>query len=287
MRSLDCLIRRGGWPTLGTRRALQDGHRAACRARGRFHRDRRLAWRRAQPPVRAPRLGRSGTGADSGLFARVEVRWEEDPWSIRVLQTVRAQPRKEHGRRVGAGAIASLTGVGLLLIFMIQNRDDVTLDFLFWSFTWPLWLLTLVTALIGAVVWIGLGVMRRHRRRRARREDRRGLIGSPHTNDRQLCCLRANPPPEIRGLFQREKALRAGRATLPLSGGAPKPMCSSCDTRPVAARIIGRQVEVTITTTDPCGSPRASWRAAAGGGEHPFVRLHAGDVGPQLRGMLV
>jgi uncharacterized integral membrane protein len=77
------------------------------------------------------------------------------------------------GRRVGAGAIASLTGVGLLLVFMIQNREDVTLDFLFWSFTWPLWLLTLVTALIGAVVWIGLGVMRRHRRRKARRADRR------------------------------------------------------------------------------------------------------------------
>ena len=77
------------------------------------------------------------------------------------------------GRRVGGGAIASLTGVGLLVVFMIQNRQDVTLDFLFWSFTWPLWLLTLVTALIGAVVWIGLGVMRRHRRRKARREDRR------------------------------------------------------------------------------------------------------------------
>jgi len=77
------------------------------------------------------------------------------------------------GRRVGGGVIASLTGVGLLLVFMIQNRQDVTLDFLFWSFTWPLWLLTLVTALIGAVVWIGLGVIRRHRRRKARREDRR------------------------------------------------------------------------------------------------------------------
>ena len=77
------------------------------------------------------------------------------------------------GRRVGGGAIAALTGVGLLLVFMIQNRQDVTLDFLVWSFTWPLWLFTLVTALIGAVVWIGLGVMRRHRRRKARREDRR------------------------------------------------------------------------------------------------------------------
>ena len=75
-------------------------------------------------------------------------------------------------RRVGGGAIASLTGVGLLLVFMIQNTEDVTLDFLAWSFTWPLWLFTLLTALIGAVVWIGLGVMRRHRRRKARRDDR-------------------------------------------------------------------------------------------------------------------
>jgi uncharacterized integral membrane protein len=78
------------------------------------------------------------------------------------------------GLRLGGGAIASLTGAGLLLVFMIQNTEDVTLDFLVWSFTWPLWLFTLVTALVGAVVWIGLGVMRRHRRRKARREDRRG-----------------------------------------------------------------------------------------------------------------
>ena len=30
--------------------------------------------------------------------------------------------------------IASLTGVGLLLIFMVQNTEDVTLNFLVWSF---------------------------------------------------------------------------------------------------------------------------------------------------------
>jgi hypothetical protein len=42
------------------------------------------------------------------------------------------------GRRLGGGAIASLTGVGLLLIFMIQNTQRVRLDFLFWTFTWPL-----------------------------------------------------------------------------------------------------------------------------------------------------
>jgi uncharacterized integral membrane protein len=71
--------------------------------------------------------------------------------------------------RLGGGAIASLVGVGLLLIFMIQNTEDVTLDFLFWSFTWPIWLFTLVIALVGALVWFGLGVIRRHRRRQARR----------------------------------------------------------------------------------------------------------------------
>jgi uncharacterized integral membrane protein len=75
------------------------------------------------------------------------------------------------GLRLGGAAIVSLTGSGLLLVFMIQNTEDVTLDFLFWSFTWQLWLFTLVTALVGALVWFGFGVMRRHRRRKARRED--------------------------------------------------------------------------------------------------------------------
>ena len=77
------------------------------------------------------------------------------------------------GPGLGGGAIAALTGVGLLLVFMIQNTEDVTLDFLFWSFTWPLWLFSVVMALFGALVWFGLGVIRRHRRRKARRDDRR------------------------------------------------------------------------------------------------------------------
>ena len=78
------------------------------------------------------------------------------------------------GRRLGGGAIASLTGVGLLVIFMLQNTESVRLDFLFWSFTWPLWLLTLASAVLGAFVWFGIGVLRRHRRRKERRQDRRG-----------------------------------------------------------------------------------------------------------------
>jgi len=71
--------------------------------------------------------------------------------------------------RLSGGAIASLIGVGLLLAFMLQNTQEVRLDFLFWHFTWPLWLLTFVSALLGALVWFGWGVVRRHRRRQARR----------------------------------------------------------------------------------------------------------------------
>jgi uncharacterized integral membrane protein len=78
------------------------------------------------------------------------------------------------GRRLGAGAIASLTGVGVLLIFVIQNTQRVRLDFLFWTFTWPLWLLTVASALLGALVWFGLGLVRRHQRRVERRQGRRG-----------------------------------------------------------------------------------------------------------------
>jgi uncharacterized integral membrane protein len=76
------------------------------------------------------------------------------------------------GLQLSGGALASLTGLGLLLIFMVQNNQLVTLRFLFLSFTWPLWLFTIITALLGALVWFGLGVIRRHQRRVARREAR-------------------------------------------------------------------------------------------------------------------
>ena len=80
---------------------------------------------------------------------------------------------KQAGRRVSVGAIASLTGLAVLLIFVIQNRGDIRFHFLSVSFTWPLWVYTIVVAVFGALVWFGLGVMRRHRRRKERRENRR------------------------------------------------------------------------------------------------------------------
>ena len=76
-------------------------------------------------------------------------------------------------RRLGGGTIALAIGLAFLATFIIQNRQDVKLDFLWWSFTWPLWIYAIVCALFGALVWFGVGVMRRRRRRKGRRENRR------------------------------------------------------------------------------------------------------------------
>jgi uncharacterized integral membrane protein len=86
-----------------------------------------------------------------------------------------AGPKTQAGnrKRLGGGAIASLSGAGVLVIFIAQNTEQITLHFLVFNFTWPLWLLTIVTAMFGALLWFGLGVMRRHRRRRERRMERR------------------------------------------------------------------------------------------------------------------
>jgi uncharacterized integral membrane protein len=80
---------------------------------------------------------------------------------------------QRQGIRLGGGAIASLGGLAALVVFMVQNTNDVTVKFLFWEFTWHVWVLILVSAAIGALVWFGMGVLRRHRRRKERREDRR------------------------------------------------------------------------------------------------------------------
>jgi uncharacterized integral membrane protein len=80
--------------------------------------------------------------------------------------------QQPEGRKLGGGAIASLAGIAVLFIFIVQNTQDVRFHFLFLDFTWPLWIYTIVVAVFGALVWFGLGVMRRHRRRKERRADR-------------------------------------------------------------------------------------------------------------------
>jgi uncharacterized integral membrane protein len=78
-------------------------------------------------------------------------------------------PARQQRRRLSGGAIASIGGGAALVIFMVQNTEDVKFDFLWFSFTWPLWLYTIVVAMFGAAAWLGAGVLRRRRRRARRR----------------------------------------------------------------------------------------------------------------------
>jgi uncharacterized integral membrane protein len=82
------------------------------------------------------------------------------------------QGARKAAPRLSGGAIASLSGLAVLLIFIFQNTDVIVLRFLMLRFSWPLWLYTILMALFGALVWFGLGVLRRHRRRVERRENR-------------------------------------------------------------------------------------------------------------------
>ena len=70
--------------------------------------------------------------------------------------------------------------VGVIVVavfaFIIQNRGPVKLTWLFWSFSWPLWLLLVVTIGLSLVAGQILLMLRRHRRRVARRAVRRGDI---------------------------------------------------------------------------------------------------------------
>jgi uncharacterized integral membrane protein len=68
-----------------------------------------------------------------------------------------AQQLKKFGPPAVVGVLA--------LIFILQNLDSVDVEFLWLGFTMPLWLLLVVFAAIGAVVYWGV-----ERRRRARKD---------------------------------------------------------------------------------------------------------------------
>ena len=90
-----------------------------------------------------------------------------------MAQQGEAQQAQRESRRLSGGMITTLVGLAVLLIFIIENRMRIKIRFLAWGFTWPLWVYTIVIALFGALAWFGMGVVRRHRRRKERREDRR------------------------------------------------------------------------------------------------------------------
>lgn len=68
----------------------------------------------------------------------------------------RSSSERHHVREVDGAA---------LLAFVLQNTESVRFSFLLLHFAWPLWLYTIVVAVVRAFVWIGLGLVRRHRQR--------------------------------------------------------------------------------------------------------------------------
>lgn len=72
------------------------------------------------------------------------------------------------------GAALLLLWAVLLIVFSVQNADDTTVDFLAWSWTMPVALLAMITAL-ATLVLTGVASAFYRRKRRQRREMKRAL----------------------------------------------------------------------------------------------------------------
>ena len=73
--------------------------------------------------------------------------------------------------RQGYGKLIAVAVVGvLILIFVLQNTQDLKFKFLFWDFTWPAWLMLVITLIIGfAIGFLVSALLRRRKKRELRR----------------------------------------------------------------------------------------------------------------------
>lgn len=70
-------------------------------------------------------------------------------------------PAVANAKRFGLPAVVGI----IAILFVFQNTQDITFEFLWFDFTTPLWTMLVAFALVGAVVlW---GVQRRMARRKA------------------------------------------------------------------------------------------------------------------------
>jgi uncharacterized integral membrane protein len=85
-----------------------------------------------------------------------------------------AEPlEKKQGVAISGGVIGFGLIAAAVLVFIFQNTQDVDVEFLWFDFSWPLWLIIVVTIVLSCIGWVLAGILRRHRRRKDRREDRR------------------------------------------------------------------------------------------------------------------
>lgn len=90
-------------------------------------------------------------------------------------------PREESGRDAGPGVPWGLAGfllsVILLVVFVVQNVQEVALRFLGWEGEYPLSLIIIVVIAISVLLdeFLGAALRRRRRTRKAEKEELRRL----------------------------------------------------------------------------------------------------------------
>ncbi len=77
---------------------------------------------------------------------------------------------ENYGFRMNSRQIIGALIAIVLLIFILSNRDPITVEFLFIEWNTSQWVVLAVTALLGAAV--GAGIFARRQKRKARRATR-------------------------------------------------------------------------------------------------------------------
>jgi uncharacterized integral membrane protein len=67
---------------------------------------------------------------------------------------------------ISVGAVFGGVAAVLALIFIVQNTESSTVNFLFWEFDLPVWVWALILFLLGGVTGYGFSWRRQRRRRR-------------------------------------------------------------------------------------------------------------------------
>jgi uncharacterized integral membrane protein len=100
----------------------------------------------------------TGKGDDSAMSDEKPIRSTQDEFAITGDQV----------KRYGPIALLALAA----LLFVLQNTESVNLEFLWFNFEWPLWIMLVGFAGVGALVFYGI-----QRRRRARGRTRNEPTG--------------------------------------------------------------------------------------------------------------
>lgn len=92
-------------------------------------------------------------------------------------ESVEAPPRVVDRPGVPWGLAGFLIGVVLLVIFVVQNVQEVELRFLGWEGTYPLSLIIIVVIAVTVLLdeFLGAALRRRRRQRKAEKEELRRL----------------------------------------------------------------------------------------------------------------